>query len=244
LHYKVLLFMNIFTAIGNYYIQAKGNSWFRRFTVFCRVALAAGFIPAGYVKIIDERFTDLPNNQPMGHYLEALSLTGYYYPFIGVVQALAGLMLLIPRTATLAALLYLPIILNITILSLAVRFEGSLLTAPMMVLANLYLICWDYDKLRLIFPWNNAVATALVPKPEVLSRKFPFGFAGGVLATIVLYVFTITHVYNLMPRNNLQDCKRQCSSAKNPKACDIFCECIHTKGQPLDKSLDAYEKAK
>ena len=38
----------------------------RYFTIFTRLALAAGFLPAGYVKIIGERFTDLHNNQPMG----------------------------------------------------------------------------------------------------------------------------------------------------------------------------------
>jgi uncharacterized membrane protein YphA (DoxX/SURF4 family) len=235
--------MNIFSGLHQYYVSAKGNRWFKYFTIFCRVALAAGFIPAGFVKIMGERFTSLSVNHPMGHYLEALSLTGYYYPFIGVVQVLAALMLLVPRTATLGALLYLPVILNITILSLAVRFDGSLFTAPLMVMANLYLLCWDYDKLRLIFPWNNTTATALVPKPQVLSSKFPFAFAGGVLATVVIYVLVITHIFNLKPYNTLHDCKTQCSSAKNPKACDVFCECIHTKGQQLDKSLDAYEKA-
>jgi uncharacterized membrane protein YphA (DoxX/SURF4 family) len=235
--------MDISTGLGQYYVQAKGNRWFRIFTVFCRVALAAGFLPAGGVKIMGERFTDLSVNHPMGHYLEALSLTGYYYTFIGVAQVLAGLLLLLPRTATLGALLYLPVIVNITILSLAVRFDGSLFTAPFMVMANLYLLCWDWDKLRLIVAWYDATSTTLVPKPAVLSWKFPFGFAGGVLATIVIYVLLITHVYTLMPHNNLRDCKTQCGSAKNPKACNVFCECIHTRGQPLDKSLDAYERA-
>lgn len=102
-----------------------------------------------------ERFTDLSNNHPMGHYLEALHRTGYYYTFIGVLQVTAAILLLIPRTATLGALIYFPIILNICILSLAVRFDGSFVSAPLMVLANLYLLCWDYDKLKYIFPLNK-----------------------------------------------------------------------------------------
>ncbi len=66
------------------------------------------------VKILGERFASgLSANHPMGHYLEALHLTGYYYTFIGIVQVTAALMLLIPRTATLGAFLYFPIILNI-----------------------------------------------------------------------------------------------------------------------------------
>jgi hypothetical protein len=94
----------------------------------------------------------------MGHYLEALHRTGFYYPFIGVVQIAAACMLLIPRTATLGAVIYFPIILNICILSLAVRFEGSFVTSPLMVLANLYLLCWNYDKLKFILPFRNPTA--------------------------------------------------------------------------------------
>ncbi|MDC6403925.1 MULTISPECIES: hypothetical protein [Maribacter] len=96
---------------------------------------------AGWVKIIGERFASgLSIIHPMGAYLEALHHTGYYYTFIGVTQILAAILLLIPRTMTLGALLYFPIIVNIWILSYAVRFEGSYVTAPLMVWACLFLI--------------------------------------------------------------------------------------------------------
>src|SRR3954467_6703265 len=88
------------------YIEAKQNSWLRYFAVFNRVALAAGFLPAGFVKITGERFTALSVNHPMGHYLEALHLTGYYYTFIGLAQVIAAILLLIPRTVLLGALVY------------------------------------------------------------------------------------------------------------------------------------------
>jgi hypothetical protein len=91
----------------------------------------------------------------MGHYLEALHHTGYYYTFIGVVQVAAAIMLLIPRTVTLGAFLYFPIILNICILMYAVRFDGSLFTAPLMVLANLYILGWNYEKWKYILPFNR-----------------------------------------------------------------------------------------
>ncbi|MEP6611796.1 MAG: hypothetical protein ABJA76_07930 [Mucilaginibacter sp.] len=207
------------------------------------MALAAGFLPAGFVKIMGERFTALSVNHPMGHYLEALHLTGYYYPFIGVVQVLAAILLLIPRTATLGALLYFPIILNICILSLAVRFEGSLLSSPLMVLANLYLLCWYYDKLKFILPFKHAANSNEISKPKVLSNKFPATFFAGVVATIIVLVLVLTNVYDIMPGNTMADCKAQCSSKKNPNACNVFCECIHKEGQTLDKSLDEYHTA-
>ncbi|MES2701713.1 MAG: hypothetical protein V4649_03690 [Bacteroidota bacterium] len=102
-----------------------------------------------------ERFTSLGVNHPMGHYLAAFYRTGYYYTFVGVMQVMAACLLLVPRTATLGAVMYFPIILNICILSLAVRFEGSFVTSPLMVLANVYLLCWDYDKLKYILPFKQ-----------------------------------------------------------------------------------------
>jgi hypothetical protein len=42
-----------------------------------------------------ERFTGLPSNHPLGHYFDALHLTGFYYTFIGVGQPVAALLLLI-----------------------------------------------------------------------------------------------------------------------------------------------------
>lgn len=147
--------MNISFKLARIHIRVRENKWLRYFAIFNRISLAAGFLPSGFVKIAGERFTDLPVKHPMGYYLEALQRTGYYYTFIGILQVTAAILLLIPRTATLGALIYFPIILNICILSLALRFEGSFLSAPLMVLANLYLLCWDYHKLKFIFPWEK-----------------------------------------------------------------------------------------
>ena len=232
--------MQLATKLDELNLRAKQNKWLNYFTIFNRVALAAGFLPSGYVKIAGERFTDLHNNQPLGHYLEALFHTGYYYTTIGILQVTAAILLLIPRTALLGVLIYFPIILNITILSLALRFEGSLLTAPLMVLSCLYLLCWDYDKLKFILPFNYSA----LPKPVVSDKKFPILFFAGVIAAIVLYVAAITHTYDIMPRNTLHDCQAQCNDKdKDTAACKVFCECIHIKGMPLDKALDGYHRA-
>ena len=230
--------MNYIYNLEAIHASVRSNRWMRYFTTFTRLALAAGFLPAGYVKIIGERFTDLHNNQPMGHYLEALHHTGYYYTFVGYAQIFAALLLLIPRTVVLGTLIYLPIILNICILSFAVRFEGSLLTAPLMVIACIYLLCWHYDRIKYLFPGYQPVSAKLET-----SNKFPVWFFAGVLGTFLAVGFAVTHLYNLMPRNTISDCKSQCDDSKNPEACKIFCESIHKDGQDLDKSLKEYEQA-
>jgi uncharacterized membrane protein YphA (DoxX/SURF4 family) len=235
--------MSMLSKIDQLHFEAKHNRWLGYFTVFCRIALAAGFLPSGFVKIIGERFTALSVNHPMGHYLEALHLTGYYYTFIGIVQVTAALLLLIPRTATLGAILYFPLILNICILSLAVRFEGSLLSSPLMVLANLYLLCWDYDKLKFVLPFTRKVTDHNPPKRSASSKRFTVTFFSAVAATVIVVVLVLTTVYDIMPRNTLKDCKEQCENSDNPDACSTFCSGIHKKGQPLKKCLDEYHNA-
>ena len=169
--------MKIIAKFEQFHLQARQNIWIGYFAIFCRIALAAGFLPSGFVKINGERFTALANNHPMGHYLEALFYTGYYYTFIGVMQMLAAILLLIPRTAMLGALIYFPIILNITVLSLAVRFDGSLFTAPLMLTAVIFLLGWDYHKLKYLLPLKQNNTEILLPL-QSKNNKFPFVFFG------------------------------------------------------------------
>lgn len=143
-------------SLEEYYSKIKKNKWYWIFSILCRLLLAYAFIAAGIVKILGERFAGgISELHPMGAYLVALYHTGYYYTFIGIAQIVSGALLLIPRTVLLGALLYLPIIVNIWILSFAVRFEGSVLTSPLMVLANLYILAWNYDKLKYILPFTR-----------------------------------------------------------------------------------------
>ena len=149
--------MSISSKFDRLHAKAKANNWLWLFSIFCRLSLALGFIPAAIVKLIDERFASgLHARHPMGYFLEALHYsTGYYYTFIGIAQLAAAIFLLIPRTATLGAFLYFPIILNITVLTFATRFDGSLFTAPLMTLANLFLLGWNYEKWKYILPFNH-----------------------------------------------------------------------------------------
>ncbi len=217
--------------------------WLQYFSIFCRVALAAGFIPSGLVKIFDERFTDLSVNHPMGHYLEALYYTGYYYTSIGILQVTAAILLLIPRTATLGALIYFPIILNITILSLATRFVGSHITSPLMVLAVLFLILWDYHKIKYILPFNEPTDHKVLRDKNERIKTFPIKFAISSLAALAGLIVFLLNMYNIEPYNTMKDCERQAKNSRNPKAVDDFCDCIHNQGKPLNKCLETYERA-
>jgi uncharacterized membrane protein YphA (DoxX/SURF4 family) len=209
------------------------------------VALAYAFIAAGMVKIVGERFASgLSDIHPMGSYLEALHHTGYYYTFIGIAQVVAAILLLIPRTVTLGALLYLPIIVNIWLLSYAVRFEGSIVTSPLMVLANLYLISWNYDRVKYLLPFRKFSDLGIIRKPTEYSTKFPFLFFSGVVITVMLTILFARFGYDALPRNSLSDCKKQFENTRSEVAGSEFCECIHNDGQPLDECLKEFENSK
>lgn len=266
--------MSISSTLDRLHSQAKQNSWLWLFSIFNRLVLALGFIPAAIVKLMDERFASgLHANHPMGHYLEALHLTGYYYTFIGIVQLAAAIMLLIPRTVTLGAFLYFPVILNITILTYATRFDGSLFTAPLMTLANLYVLGWNYEKWKYILPFNDITkqkslesdvqTQESVDQRGVFSRygirplyarfriffgqlfndKFPTLFFAGVFAAVVFFVLVVPRLYSIKPHNTLPQCLRQFKNSTRTKAGEVFCNCIHQNGEPLGKCMNDFYQA-
>ena len=201
-----------------------------------------GFIPSGIVKVMGERFTALPSNHPLGHYFDALQLTGFYYTFIGVSQLTVALLLLIPRTTLLGAILYLPMILNICVLTYATRFEGTRI-ATLMLLANLYLLLWDYAWLKYVLPLESSSDVGNTINQKT-SGKFPLVFFGCVVAAVVSVIVINQFVYNIRPGNSQLECTNGCADNAHPEACEHFCNCIYNEGNPLGKCLEEYGKRK
>lgn len=139
----------------NWYEQIRSWRWMSRFTWLTRVLLALGFLPSGLKKVLGERFTLLSAETSIGYFFEALYRTGFYYDFIGMAQILAAVLLLIPQTATLGALIYFPIILNIFVITMALPFKGTPVITGLMLLGSSYLLLWDFDKLKYVFKRNE-----------------------------------------------------------------------------------------
>jgi uncharacterized membrane protein YphA (DoxX/SURF4 family) len=222
------------------YYEVKSDKWFQNFAVFCRIALAASFLPAGFVKIMGEQFAEgLPHNNPLGHYFDALLLTGYYYTFIGIAQVITAILLLIPRTSLLGALMYFPIILNICVLTYATRFDGTRLNT-MAVLACLFLLIWDYDRIKHILPFKQLKTDPPVLK-KPLGKRLRIIFFGGCITILAIIIMGTFYLWEIMPGNSEEECRNGC--AARPAACE-FCDCIYVDGKPLDSCLAAYDKAK
>lgn len=145
------------------------------FTAFNRVILAIAFIPSGMTKVLGNRFTSLPLDNPVGFFFEAFYQAHGWYRFVGFAQVLAAILLLIPRTSTLGAVIFFPIVLNIMIITISVGFQGTWVITTGMFLANLYLICWDYDKFKAILPFSSGEK-----KPFDLLKSLPLTILGGI----------------------------------------------------------------
>ena len=140
-------------GLDRLHARVRVNPVLRRFTVCTRILLAIGFIAPALTKIRGERFTRISLDHPIGFFFEAMYRTGAYWNFIGWAQLIGAILLLNPRTATLGALVFFPIILNIFAITVSLHFTGTWLVTGLMLLACIYLLCWDYDRFKpLLWP--------------------------------------------------------------------------------------------
>ena len=130
------------------FLWIRSRPFLHRFTLFTRILLAVAFLPTGFVKLVGERFTLLAPETPVGGFFEALYQTGLFWRFLGLTQVTAALLLLIPPLAHLGAALFLPIVLNVFVITISLPFGGTpFVTAPMLLAAT-WLCAWDYHRFR------------------------------------------------------------------------------------------------
>ncbi len=147
--------MNLEKSLDSLHNLVRQSKLLEYFTLFNRIVLAIAFIPSGMTKLLGNRFTSIPTDNPIGLFFEGFYQTGFWYNFVGFAQIFAAILLLIPRTSTLGATIFFPIVLNIMIITWSLNFTGTWVITTAMFLANLYLICWDYDKFKAILPFSK-----------------------------------------------------------------------------------------
>ncbi len=188
--------MRIRNILDDLHVALTRRWWTQIFTAFTRVLLAVAFIPPSYKKIVHEPFTSLPDSNPVGHYFNALLQTGFYYEFLGWGQMIAAILLLIPRFSHLGALLFLPIIGNIAVLTTSVGFKGTWLLTILMTFAATWLVAWEYDRLKPI------IFSTREDTPRKFRLQFltiPAFFAiGGVAAGIFTWLIRLGNFPNYL----------------------------------------------
>ena len=137
------------SVVNSLHAKVVRNIIFQKFTDLTRVILSIGFFAPGMHKLMGIPFTTLPLDNPIGAFFNALYVTGFYYRFLGAAQVVAAILVLFRRTATLGALMFFGITLNVFIITISIPFgPGTPIVTGLMFLASLYLVCWDFDKLK------------------------------------------------------------------------------------------------
>ena len=166
------------------------------FIIYTRYLIGAAFVFASLIKLKGNRFTsesgELNPINSAWHFFETMYQSGLYWKFIGLAQLIAGFLLLTQKFSKLGAVVNLPIILNIFIITLSYYFAYTPLITGLMLLANLMLIIWDWNELKILFNLNPDI-----DKNTRLEHDYIWQILG-----LLLFVFTF--VYRLLsPKYNL-----------------------------------------
>lgn len=188
-----------FAVLDELFLRVRSKALLLRFTLFTQILLAAGFIPTGMVKLLGQRFTTMPDSTPIGAFFESMYQTGLFWNFIGAVQVVAGVLLLSPRHAHLGVLLFLPVIASINVINIALGFGLTTVVTAFMLLAALYLCCWNYDRFRGLFTSRPFEARQSIPTLK-LDGWEGAGFTVFAIALLAFFGWTRGFVPELVAR--------------------------------------------
>ncbi|HUR79604.1 MAG TPA: hypothetical protein VM733_02485 [Thermoanaerobaculia bacterium] len=159
-----------------------------RLVIGTRVLLCAAFLPTGIVKLLGRPFTIMDPRTPVGLFFHALHQTGVYWRFIGAAQIVAALLLLIPSLAHLGAMMFLPILVNIVVITVTMEFKGTPAVTVLMLLANLLLLAWDWHRWRSLL--TTMPPSVPAPEPLPLSTLERLGFTAGAICGVTFFLGT------------------------------------------------------
>src|SRR4051812_30022974 len=151
---------------------------YKWFVLFIRLALASQMFEYGMTKVIPNqfRFPSLVTLiQPVGNLpLETLLWTSIgaspaYEIFLGCAEMLAGILLLIPRTAMLGALICLADMTQVFVFNMTYDIGLKQISFHLMLL-SLFLLAADFRRLANFFFMNRAV------EPSARTHRFARGF--------------------------------------------------------------------
>jgi uncharacterized membrane protein YphA (DoxX/SURF4 family) len=140
--------------------KLKQNRILQLFTISLRYLLGTSFVYASVFKIQGKRFMPEPGASTgidsLAHFFEAMYQAEIYWHFIGWGQLIAGFLLMSQVFSTLGAVVFFTIVLNIFVITLSFESTSIQLITSLMLLGNIYLLLWDWNKLKFI----------ALPKPQ------------------------------------------------------------------------------
>ncbi|MBC2838578.1 DoxX family membrane protein [Robiginitalea sp. SC105] len=129
----------------------KTKTWARGFYWCIRAGMGLTFVLSGIRKLPGVRFTQLPEENPVGLYFSVMHDLGFYWNFIGYFQIAIGILIFFNRFVVLSSLLMMPVTVNIFFVSVALNMRGTPIITSAMVLGNLFLLLWHHKNYRHLF---------------------------------------------------------------------------------------------
>ncbi len=173
-------------------------------TIFVRYLLGIAFVWASILKIKGIRFEpqsgeNAPINS-LSHLLETMYRSGFYWYFIGWGQFTAGLLIMSQIFSTLGAVMYFPIILSIFILTTAFQSYVFLTMTSLMLIANIYLLLWDWNRLKFIILYKP---DEYVDQSTQFSRQKVWTYIG-ILLFILILIFRIISTRHIVHKDEVR----------------------------------------
>jgi uncharacterized membrane protein YphA (DoxX/SURF4 family) len=98
----------------------------------------------------------------------------FFARFVALSQILAGLLLLTQRFATLGAIISFPLILNILMVTISLKWQGTPYINAIFLLMNSYLLLVDYHKLKFIISDADKSSYSFKPVRKEPSKDLVF----------------------------------------------------------------------
>ncbi|WP_235010998.1 hypothetical protein [Aquimarina sp. AU119] len=173
----------------------KEKVWSQIFIIYTRLLIGGAFVFASIVKIKGNRFTaesgELNPINSAWHFFETMYQSGLYWKFIGIAQLIAGFLLMTQKYSKLGALFNLPIILNIFIITISYYFAYTPVITGLMLLANLLLIIWEWDEIKILFN-----LTPVLDKRMRLEKDYIWQVIGLILFSFIFAFGLFFHEHN------------------------------------------------
>jgi hypothetical protein len=167
------------------------HGWFR---LVIRFALAALMLAYGVFKVIPAQMP-YPNLfelvQPFGHFLQMQVLWTYmgvapaYEIFAGCAEVLGAILLLVPRTATLGALICLADLTNVFVIDMSYNVANKLEVLNFILLA-VFLLVPELPRLANVFLLNRAAPSS--PQPQLFRARRANRVAMAVQIVVASYL--------------------------------------------------------
>lgn len=156
--------------------RLHSKTWACLFVIFLRYLIGGAFVYAGWGKALGGRFMPVGTLQlPPDHgisldlFFETLYRTGIWWNFLGIGQVVPGALLITQRFATLGAVAFLPVSLNIFLITISMDFHFTPVITSLILTANVGLLLWDYPKITPLFYQNQSAQLTIHSQSDQLA---------------------------------------------------------------------------